>query len=51
MGVIKVSLAECQEQRGGIRMVIRSIAESDAENFVELSKEIDASGFMLHDPG
>ena len=35
----------------GIRMIIRSIAESDAENFVELSKEIDASGFMLHDPG
>lgn len=32
-------------------MIIRAIAESDAENLLKLSKEIDASGFMLYEPG
>ncbi|WP_339226603.1 GNAT family N-acetyltransferase [Oceanobacillus sp. FSL K6-2867] len=32
-------------------MIIRPIAESDAENFLKLSKKIDASGFMLYEPG
>ncbi|WP_223703140.1 GNAT family N-acetyltransferase [Sutcliffiella deserti] len=32
-------------------MIIRPIAVSDAESFVELSKKIDESGFMLYEPG
>ncbi|KAA9021837.1 GNAT family N-acetyltransferase [Niallia endozanthoxylica] len=32
-------------------MIIRPIEVSDAENFLELSKKIDESGFMLFEPG
>ncbi|MDP4171938.1 MAG: GNAT family N-acetyltransferase [Bacillota bacterium] len=32
-------------------MLIRSIELNDAENFLELSKEIDESNFMLYEPG
>ncbi|WP_080848103.1 GNAT family N-acetyltransferase [Cytobacillus gottheilii] len=32
-------------------MIIRSIQANDAEGFVELSKKIDESGFMLYEPG
>ncbi|WP_217587461.1 GNAT family N-acetyltransferase [Lentibacillus saliphilus] len=32
-------------------MIIRPIAVSDAKQFLELSKKIDASGFMLYEPG
>lgn len=32
-------------------MKIRHIEEEDAESFIELSKKIDESGFMLLEPG
>lgn len=32
-------------------MIIRPIQVNDAEGFVELSKKIDESGFMLYEPG
>lgn len=32
-------------------MILRPIEVSDAENFLELSKKIDESGFMLFEPG
>lgn len=32
-------------------MMIRPIESNDAEEFLELNKRIDASGFMLHAPG
>lgn len=32
-------------------MLIREIKVTDAENFLHLSKKIDESGFMLHEPG
>ena len=32
-------------------MIIRPIQVNDAERFVELSKKIDESGFMLYEPG
>jgi RimJ/RimL family protein N-acetyltransferase len=32
-------------------MIIRQIHVNDAEGFVELSKKIDESGFMLYEPG
>jgi RimJ/RimL family protein N-acetyltransferase len=32
-------------------MIIRKIQVSDAEGFIELSKKIDESGFMLYEPG
>jgi hypothetical protein len=31
-------------------MIIRSIEVNDGENFIELNKKIDASGFMLYEP-
>jgi RimJ/RimL family protein N-acetyltransferase len=34
-----------------MQMIIRSIEVSDVENFLELSKKIDESGFMLYEPG
>jgi GNAT superfamily N-acetyltransferase len=34
-----------------MQMIIRPIEVSDAENFLELSKKIDESGFMLFEPG
>lgn len=35
----------------GEKMIIRPIEVSDAENFLELCKKIDESGFMLYEPG
>lgn len=32
-------------------MIIRPVTIEDAEDFIELSKAIDASGFMLFEPG
>ncbi|HLS09086.1 GNAT family N-acetyltransferase [Lentibacillus sp.] len=32
-------------------MIIRPIELNDAEEFLELNKRIDESGFMLHEPG
>lgn len=32
-------------------MIIRTIAESDAESFLTLCNKIDESGFMLYEPG
>ncbi|WP_107943451.1 GNAT family N-acetyltransferase [Metasolibacillus sp. FSL H7-0170] len=32
-------------------MIIRPITITDAEKFIELSKKIDESGFMLYEPG
>lgn len=32
-------------------MKIRLVEAKDSEKFVELSKEIDASGYMLFEPG
>ncbi|MDA1477866.1 GNAT family N-acetyltransferase [Bacillus changyiensis] len=32
-------------------MIIRPIAVSDAQQFVEFSKKLDESGFMLYEPG
>ena len=37
--------------RGRIQMIIRPIGVSDAENFLELSNNIDETGFMLYEPG
>jgi RimJ/RimL family protein N-acetyltransferase len=34
-----------------MQLIIRPIEVSDAENFLELSKKIDESGFMLYEPG
>lgn len=34
-----------------MQMIIRPIEVRDAENFLELSKKIDESGFMLYEPG
>lgn len=39
------------KNEGVTTMLIRPIAVSDAEKFVELSKKIDESGFMLNEPG
>jgi len=32
-------------------MIIRPIEVIDAERFLELSKKVDESGFMLYEPG
>lgn len=32
-------------------MIIRKIRLNDAENFLELNKKMDESGFMLYEPG
>ncbi|SFD68704.1 Protein N-acetyltransferase, RimJ/RimL family [Lentibacillus persicus] len=32
-------------------MMIRPIESNDAKEFLELNKRVDASGFMLHEPG
>jgi RimJ/RimL family protein N-acetyltransferase len=45
------NMVKHEKQRGRTTMIIRPIAVSDAENFVELSKRIDESGFMLYEPG
>jgi hypothetical protein len=34
-----------------MQLIIRPIEVSDAENFLELSKNIDETGFMLYEPG
>lgn len=37
---------------GGIRiMEIRQLKEEDAEQFLELNKQLDDTGYMLYDPG
>lgn len=46
-----VKYEKYKKQRGRVIMIIRPIAVSDAENFVELSKKIDESGFMMFEPG
>jgi hypothetical protein len=33
-----------------MEMIIRPIAVNDAEKFLELSKKVDESGFMLYEP-
>jgi RimJ/RimL family protein N-acetyltransferase len=35
----------------GEKMIIRPLEVSDDENFLELNKKIDESGFMLYEPG